>query len=81
MKHRTRRNLKDIAGLAALISTFSAVLIFMPVWFAKLDCNTATRHLTYMEDCRADNNCTLTHAENMRYKAYLRMKVATCPLD
>lgn len=81
MRYRTKRMVKDAAGFATLIISFSLVLLYIPVWFAHLDCNTAKHHLEFIEACKADNDCTLTMAETQRYKAYLRMEIKSCPKD
>jgi hypothetical protein len=78
MKKRTKDNLHAGLGLATLISVFVLAVTVLPIWFATIDCRTATRQLSYMEQCIADENCTLSHAELLRYKAYLRMQIHNC---
>jgi len=80
MRYRTRETLKEVLGFAALILTFSAVLLYIPIWFSYLDCNTAKHQLQFIDTCIADENCTLSQAEHLRYKAYLRMEIYACPV-
>lgn len=81
MRHSTKRKWKDALGFTGLVMAFSCALLFGPIWFAHLDCNTAIHHLEFIEACKADNDCTLTMAETQRYKAYLRMEIKSCPKE
>lgn len=77
---RTRNTRVGIEkGFAIAVIIICIALVFaLPSIFAWVDCNTATRNLTYVEICERDGRCTLTALELKRYKGYLRMQAMSC---
>lgn len=73
-----KRDRKTAIQVTFFVVAIFAIFIISPFVFSIVDCNTATKNLKFLNECKAHDNCKLTARELRHFNGYVRLELRSC---